>query len=247
MNDLTIISHFYNEEYLLPHWLNHHKKIFKNGIMIDYDSTDNSVEIIKDMCPDWRIVKSVNKDFDHIHLNHEVEHYERQVSGFRICLNTTEFILGDFNSLSSMTNKTQLLIPPICMIDHPDLEYQELSGDLFKNRTWGFDYRTNFHFKMARSLHNFPMVSYPTGRHYTNYNTENFVILWYGFSPFNKQLLKRKLQIQDRMSKRDKSVGAGFHHITNEENLYQELKNHQKISRDLSEDINRYLSLTFDS
>ena len=47
MNNLTIISHFYNEEYLLPFWLNHHKKYFTNAIMIDYDSTDNSVDIIK--------------------------------------------------------------------------------------------------------------------------------------------------------------------------------------------------------
>jgi hypothetical protein len=245
MNDLTIISHFYNEEYLLPHWLNHHKKIFKNGIMIDYDSTDNSVEIIKEICPEWRIVKSVNVDFDHIFLNHEVENYEREINGFRICLNTTEFILGNFDSLTSITEPTQLLVPPFCMIENPDLEYKELEGDLIKTRTWGFDYKTNFNFKMARSLHNYPMNSYPVGRHFTHYNTEEFVILWYGFSPFNEQLLKRKLQIQNKMSQRDKSIGAGFHHITTKEKLYGELQNHQKISRDLSEDIDNFLKLTF--
>lgn len=48
---LTVISHFYNEEYLLPWWLNHHKNIFDNGILINYGSTDKSVEIIKSICP----------------------------------------------------------------------------------------------------------------------------------------------------------------------------------------------------
>ena len=44
----SIISHFYNEEYLLPWWLNHHKKYFDYGLMIDYNSPDISVEVIKD-------------------------------------------------------------------------------------------------------------------------------------------------------------------------------------------------------
>ena len=34
----TIIAHFFNEEYLLPWWLNHHKKIFDYGILFDYSS-----------------------------------------------------------------------------------------------------------------------------------------------------------------------------------------------------------------
>lgn len=243
--ELTVISHFYNEEYLLPHWLNHHKKIFTHGIMIDYDSTDNSVKIIKEICPNWTIVKSVNSDFDHIRLNQEVEKYEKDISGFRICLNTTEFILGDFKSLSQYDGPKQILVPPICMIDHPDMEYKELEGDLMSSRTWGFDYKTDFQFKMGRSLHNFPMEKYPNGRHYHEYNTEDFVILWYGFSPFNKELLDRKLQIQNRMSEDDKRIGAGFHHITTEEKLYSELKGHQTKCRDLKDDIDRLLKLTF--
>ena len=32
-NDL--FSHIYNEEYLLPFWLNHHKNIFDHGVIID--------------------------------------------------------------------------------------------------------------------------------------------------------------------------------------------------------------------
>lgn len=243
--NLTLLSHFYNEEYLLPHWLEHHKKIFTHGIMVDYDSTDNSVDIIKEICPNWLIVKSMNRDFGNDTINSEIELYEKQVKGYRICLNTTEFILGDFKNLSQNETENQILIPAFCMVDHPLMEYKELESDIISSRTYGFDYKTDFNFKMARSLHNYPMVKYPIGRHYHSYNTEDFVILWYGFSPFNKNLLKRKLQIQNRISEHDKRIGSGFHHMTTEGEQYKQLKNHQKKSKDLKEDIDRYLRLTF--
>ena len=59
----TVLTHFYNEEYLLPWWLDHHKKYFDHGILIDYASTDKSVEIIKEICPTWTEVKSKNEFF----------------------------------------------------------------------------------------------------------------------------------------------------------------------------------------
>ena len=61
---ITVISHFFNEEYLLPFWLEHHSKIFDHGIMIDYCSTDRSVEIIRKFCPSWTIVKTQNINED---------------------------------------------------------------------------------------------------------------------------------------------------------------------------------------
>ena len=48
---LTIIGTFYNEEYLLPYWLKHHTRLFDHGILINWGSTDNSVEIIKRYAP----------------------------------------------------------------------------------------------------------------------------------------------------------------------------------------------------
>ena len=93
----SIISHFYNEEYLLPWWLNHHKKYFDYGLMINYASTDRSVEIINKICPDWKVVDSVNKEFGAKECGDEVEYYEKRISGWKICLTITEFIVGDFS------------------------------------------------------------------------------------------------------------------------------------------------------
>jgi hypothetical protein len=35
----TILTNIFNEEYLLPFWLNHHKNMFDKIISIDYHST----------------------------------------------------------------------------------------------------------------------------------------------------------------------------------------------------------------
>ena len=42
-----MINHFYNEEFLMPHFIRSHAHHFDKVIMIDYNSTDSSVEIIK--------------------------------------------------------------------------------------------------------------------------------------------------------------------------------------------------------
>ena len=47
----TVITHFWNEEILLPYWLKHHLELFDHGILINYRSTDKSVEIIKELAP----------------------------------------------------------------------------------------------------------------------------------------------------------------------------------------------------
>ncbi|MEW9106591.1 glycosyltransferase family 2 protein, partial [Paenibacillus sp.] len=48
-----LISHFYNEEYLLPWWLKHHAPLFDHGILINRGSTDRSVDICKQLVPHW--------------------------------------------------------------------------------------------------------------------------------------------------------------------------------------------------
>ena len=67
-----VLCHFFNEEHLLPWWLDHHKKIFDHGIMINYHSTDRSCEIIKEICPTWQIRPSRNEYFHPKDIDAEV-------------------------------------------------------------------------------------------------------------------------------------------------------------------------------
>jgi len=112
----TVICHFYNEEYLLPFWLNHHKHMFDKGIMINYHSTDRSVDIIKEICPDWDILETRNECFDAHKVDSEVELIEKTITGWRVVLNVTEFLIGDLDKNCNDSDLSCRFIPSALMI-----------------------------------------------------------------------------------------------------------------------------------
>lgn len=215
----TIISHFYNEEYLLPWWLEHHKKYFNHGIMINYASTDNSVSIIRQMCPDWTIVNSRNQLFDAKLIDDEVSDIESTVTGWKTCLNTTEFLVGDY-SLMNNTPEQEITVPCFIMVDaEPELS-PTYSKSLIEQKYYGIHYHGRDPLaRRPRLIHNKIRVNYPLGRHYSDYNTDKLKVLWYGWSPFNNKSIERKLQIQNKMPESDKTNGFGSQHVTDLDKL----------------------------
>ena len=154
----TIISHFYNEEHLLPWFLLHHKEIFDHGVMIDYHSTDNSVNIIKEICPTWDIITSRNLDFQAESVDLEVNDIERQINGWKVCLNTTEHLIGDYSILDEKPQ--QLLIPTIFFVDCDRDNLIVKNKPIYEQKTYGFTFRDRFQERYARSLHN-NFIEYP--------------------------------------------------------------------------------------
>lgn len=215
----TIISHFYNEEYLLPWWLEHHKKYFNHGIMIDYASTDNSVSIIRQICPDWTIVSSRNQFFDAKLIDDEVSDIESNVTGWKTCLNTTEFLVGDFSIMNDVPEQ-EITAPCFIMVDaQPEIQ-PIYSKSLIDQKHHGIHYHGRDPLaRRPRLIHNKKRVEYPLGRHYPDFNTECLKVLWYGWSPFNRKTLDRKLQIQNRIPESDKARGFGSQHIADEVKL----------------------------
>jgi hypothetical protein len=243
----TIISHFYNEEYLLPWWLEHHKKIFDHGILIDYASTDNSVNIIKEICPTWNVVRSRNKEFQSNLIDDEVCHYENMIEGWRIALNITEFLVGDTNKLMDDAKvSTQHLIPSICFFDfNPNGQLshkQPLWQQLNKGVLWTDGWRLRF----ARSLHNISYLTYPIGRHYQHgYNTTDCLIFHYANCISSPEMLARRLQIQTRISSEDLKHNHGFQHHNHGKGLdLQSIKDYNDsfahVTQDCSEFIKKY-------
>jgi hypothetical protein len=175
----TVMTHFYNEEYLLPWWLNHHKKYFDHGIMINYQSSDNSVNLIKEICPTWEIIDTKNDSFGAAEVDKEVMDIEKSLSGWRIVLNTTEFLIGDFSLLDDANENKDFFIPPLIMVDCKETEFVEPNPkiSLIKQRKNGVSYHNwnHFSFKKSRKLSNY-FSQYPMGRHFGKYNTENFLI-----------------------------------------------------------------------
>lgn len=251
----TLLCHFYNEEWMLPWFLNHHKQIFDHGIMIDYHSTDRSCEIIKELCPSWDIITSRNLDFQADNIDTEVNAIEAGIDGWKICLNVTEQLIGDYTAMES-TNPTELYIPTIFMVDvERTSRTANINLPLYKQYHYGFSFKDsdqNFLERRSRRLHN-TNIPYPTtstlecmapGRHYNLYDSNSpMTILYYGWCPFDQRQLQRKLQIQTQIPLIDRQRGWGFHHITNADTLTYRLENEFiPRSRDLTEDINYYVN-----
>lgn len=209
----TVISHFYNEEYLLPWWLEHHKKIFNFGVMIDYHSTDRSVEIIREICPHWQVITTQQPYFDARECDKEVEFFERQIRGWRIALTTTEFLVGDVDKLTVDTPaRMQWYIPGIRFTGW-DLDGKlDQTKPLWEQHTMGIPYETNSLAHQCRSYHNFPDLTYSPGRHFNPHNTEDVLVFHYGHTLIGMPMFDRRLQIQHKISPRDKAEGLGTHH-----------------------------------
>jgi hypothetical protein len=246
----TVICHFYNEEYILPWFLNHHREVFDHGVMIDYHSTDKSRAIIKEICPSWDIVMSRNPDFQADKVDEEVMDIEKDIEGWKICLNATELMIGDYSILDEQT--TQHLLPSIFIVDCDRDRLVTHDLPLYEQKTDGFmfDTQQNFLERRARSIHSVP-VHYPNhytvecmgpGRHFNTASTDKLVILYYGWAPVDKGGLARKLQIQTQTPLHDRQRGWGGHHITNKETLEYRLENEFiPRSKDLTQEIANYV------
>ena len=246
----SVICHFYNEEYLLPWWLNHHKKYFDYGLMINYASTDRSVEIIKEICPDWQVVDSVNPEFDAAECDNEIEYYEEQIPGWKIVLNVTEFLVGKYSLLTDEKSPKKIFIPSFYFVDKSDNTVVESNIPLYEQLSNGIDFVDNPMIRKLRCLHNH-QIKYVPGRHFSNFDdaTDDFVIFNYGFSPMNEDLISRKLQIQNRIPESDKKKNWGSEHHDNNkgltaEKLYDILENtYRPQSKDLSKKMKIYLEM----
>jgi hypothetical protein len=220
----TVLCHFYNEEYLLPFWLKHHRKIFQHGVMIDYHSTDNSREIIKKLCPTWEIITSRNEKFQADSVDKEVMSIEEKLSGYKIALNVTEFLIAtkpfersDINKCFSINSYT--ILPESTQIDPAD-EIQFINQ--INKVTTG---------RGIRVLHSFTHGSYDIGRHASFHSTEDIsglFIVWCGYYPWNEFTIKRKLQIKDNIPESDKIQGFGFHHLWDKNKMESEIKSLQE-------------------
>lgn len=239
----TVITHFYNEEYLLPWWLMHHREIFDHGILIDYQSTDRSLEIIKEYCPTWEVVPSRNQQFGAVSCDAEVVDYEKKTPGWKMCLNVTEFLVGDTSLLNDVGGQ-QLIVPCYIMLDNnPDDNDNKLTYNesLLKQKPYGVSYNINNPItkeRCCRAVHNKQSISYTTGRHFLEPNCMNMQVLWYGYSPLSEKTMKRKLQIQGKIPDSDKSQGFGHHHFTNESKLMDNYNRYLPLVQDLSVELN---------
>ena len=230
---VVLISHFFNEELLLPFWIRHHASMFDLAILIDYNSTDQSLEIIRREAPrSWRIVSSRNNQFEAQKVDEEVMDYEKLYpKAWKIALNTPEFLVhSNLRSMlteSERTNDTvALCFRSIIMSGNDSIPLQRFSS-LLKQRSQYVYNVANSNERQgvtsySRYVHRCPYAQYDLGRH----GIKNCVWKWapigfiakYQFSPW-PEILQRKLQIRTRIPSADFAVGRGSQHDTNTEKL----------------------------
>ena len=255
----TVLCHFFNEEHLLPWWLDHHKKIFDHGIMIDYASTDSSRDIIKKICPTWEIRPSRNEYFTPKDIDAEVMDIEATLTDWRICLNATEFLYGNTDHLVSKPgNKFQYMLANYVFVDMEDPAKGpvHLSHDkpLHKQRYWGYfapdypnkepDFGRMAPNRLNRAIHNFTIPYFDDGRHYpdTVHMFDDLAIFYYGHADTSEAGIKRKEQIKSKVA-RDMKDG---HHNRNCGQFVDEIQNrHRPKSIDLTEKIKHICSYQY--
>jgi tetratricopeptide (TPR) repeat protein len=251
MPKTIVISHFYNEEYLLPWWLKHHVPLFDHGVLIDYASTDRSVAICKELAPHWEVRSSRNNQFGAVTCDLEVMEIESEFSGWKIALNITEFFcvrnMDDFLWSIRNHNWSAYGIRGLIMVDPlPDnFTYPALDPEipLVSQRFHGYfedDQLTPFVNKLCRSriFHNQAHGDYQPGRHFSvslnpYMHPPGAVIAHFWFSPFSDQLINRKLQIQARIPDGDRQKGLGKQHIINRHQILETWQYEAERSIDL--------------
>lgn len=241
----TVITHAYNESYLLRWWLPHHRDIFSHGIIIDYASTDDTVAICRELAPDWEVRSSRNSDFNAAACDAEVIDIERSLPAgeFKMALTATEFfhcndlpaLLDDIASQGMHGAR----IRPVAIVDIQ--ERTDISTDvpLTEQCHTGFIGGYMEPYK-SRVLHDHPDGAYSIGRHYSGHQDlveypDDALLLWYGYAPWTSATRSRKLQIQNRIPESDKASGFGAQHIITEEQLHDMWQKNVALSGDLQQ------------
>jgi SAM-dependent methyltransferase len=231
-----LISHFYNEEALLTQWIRHHAPLFNCAVLIDYNSTDKSRDIIRREAPDsWNLVYSHNREFGALAIDQEVSGYENSFDNnhWRLALTTTEFLFAtglrrkENAIFDNMGTARAIRIPSLTSVDREDSPKNNLSTSLlqqknlvyFQNGSSGIlteeeEHYVNNHYNRfmhcVRDFHN----PYLIGRHDFRHASvqRNMHIIKYVYGPF-PDFFSRKLQIKTRIPESDKQYNFGHQHM----------------------------------
>lgn len=218
----------FNEEYLLPFWIEHHRRIFSHVIFIDYHSTDKSLDIIRQQAPTWEIRTTTTSQWDAKRDDDEVMEIERSISGFKIALNITDFFLPG-SSIEELVNKgdvQKLHVFTVCSSNETDNEPSTMC-EILQNIE-----RAQPEIRGYRFLHSREDGKYHLGRHDSYHLAiwSKAAIVWLGFYPWTERMIQRKLQFAKKMSQCDINMGAGLQHLWSRKEMEER---HHKCCREM--------------
>jgi hypothetical protein len=219
---LNLISHIRNEELLLPHWIAHHRPMFDSVTIIDYASTDSSLDIIRTLAPEWRILRSQNVNFDANNADFEVMQIEYYLSGWKIALNTTEYVVCS-NLCQLIINAENAgfhgIIGEASFILHDKLRlgFSKIKNEppILEQLNYGWQEDPSKSYR-RRLLHRWPTGSYSVGRHSwmrgPTANSSDLLYASMAYAPWDGAMINRKIAIGSQVSEHDRKIGLGNHH-----------------------------------
>ena len=251
-HDNILISHFYNA--LLSQWIRHHAPLFTCAVLIDYNSTDKSRDIIKREAPDsWNLVTSHNREFGAVAIDQEVAGYENSFNNnhWRLALTTTEFLFTtglrrkENTVFDNMGDANAIRIQSLTSVDREDSPTNNLSVALLKQKNMFYfqtdamssgiltpeeeNYVNNHYNRFMHRVRDFSNP-YLVGRHGFRHKSvqSNMHIIKYVYGPF-PNFYSRKLQIKTRMPESDKQYNFGHQHLIEFEQLDSDYKRKQML------------------
>jgi len=251
----TIITHFYNEEYLLPWWLRHHVPLFDHGVMINHGSTDSSCDIVRELAPNWLLVNSAQQFFNAYLTDFEVMRYESGFAGWKLALTVSEFLLSthplsEIEAIVRSRGVNGFACSGFVGVDPWGGTEPTYLENLLAQKHWGFDENevlTNAKSAQLwglggpyhnRFYHNLEVGMYLPGRHKSFHpdasrRMPEVMVIHLAFSPWNQKFKQRKRQIGARVDPRDLSRNLGRHHTWRDEELESQYKRALSIAVDL--------------
>jgi len=229
MTKFTLFTECLNGEPLLPYWLEHHRRIFDHGVIILYPSQDNSEAIIREMCPDWEIVRPLkNPEYDCAGVDEEIMMQESIHRGWKMALNITEFaVTQNLDAVvKSVRAKTRCILPKdvAVMVDTPETVNDDLYPDvpLLVQKHHGVfsrDYKL-WRCRHSRQLHCGTHGKYDVGRHNSGIKPRAtsplLYIAWFAWSPY-QFIRDRKQAVKGQLSEIDMMTRRGWQHLVTED------------------------------
>ena len=221
---------------LAPHWR------VVDSKLTDFKATDNDLEVMmhEAKVDGWKMVLNASEFLvcGQNRLNKTLSSLE---SDNKKCLQTRGAIMVD-NKPGQLASERRSLVQQKCYGYFEDSNayfgrhFSSICNLYYHYYQIKFNRRNGRKGSRNRIIHSHLTGNYEVGRHATRHKIESFEPLytfWYGFSPWNRDMISRKQQFSHRIPEEDFKNKRGFHHFWSEAKLQEEYQKHLKKSGDL--------------
>jgi hypothetical protein len=223
----VIITHVRNEEGLIRGWITHHEALVKKIILIDYQSSDRTVDIAKEFaCVE--IQQSVDEKFEAVGCDRQVKAIEALYpNDLKIALTITEYLCvsGEGKNISfELSNDISRLRAKVLVNLIGDQVQTIWEDEINYGKGFALGLSTLWPVRQ-RFIHRTKTLEYQVGRHELNGKSVEFIdrnvawIEWRAFNNFDQGSIIRRQEISRNIPKTDHTGCCAFQHRLNKKEI----------------------------